>query len=82
MVEEFGEKCDFEVEDAIQKMKRLGLVTRVIHSSFLRAVKKMWILICPFVSIWSKWVLNLAKPISSYYESTLKFFTLMSFVLI
>jgi hypothetical protein len=31
MIEEFEEKCDFEVEDAIQKMKRLGLVTRVIH---------------------------------------------------
>lgn len=29
MLEEFGEKCDFEVDDAIQKMDKLGIVTKV-----------------------------------------------------
>ncbi|KAI5065457.1 hypothetical protein GOP47_0020436 [Adiantum capillus-veneris] len=28
MVEEFQEKCDFEVEDAVKKMERLGIVSR------------------------------------------------------
>eukprot|EP00246_Nothoceros_aenigmaticus_P003326 TRINITY_DN14419_c0_g1_i1.p1 TRINITY_DN14419_c0_g1~~TRINITY_DN14419_c0_g1_i1.p1 ORF type:complete len:487 (+),score=87.98 TRINITY_DN14419_c0_g1_i1:55-1515(+) len=28
MLEEFSEKCDFEVEDAVQKMDKLGIVTR------------------------------------------------------
>ncbi|KAH7427848.1 hypothetical protein KP509_10G063400 [Ceratopteris richardii] len=28
MLEEFQEKCDFEVEDAVKKMERLGIVTR------------------------------------------------------
>lgn len=28
MLEEFQEKCDFEVEDAVSKMERLGIVTR------------------------------------------------------
>jgi len=30
--EEFGEECDFDVDDAVDKLEKLGIVTRVRFS--------------------------------------------------
>lgn len=29
MYQEFGERCDFDVDDAVEKLERLGIVSRV-----------------------------------------------------
>jgi len=31
MASKFGEKCDFDVEDALEKLEKLEIITKVSH---------------------------------------------------